>query len=712
MLLNAMFRWIFQALKPMEFVCIRPMALYLILLLIFTACKPEPAYRDVSFFSDAFQTDRWYRIYLPEGYNENTDTRYPVVYYFHGWGGRYKWSNHDLADDIYYPENGRKEPPYVMEWKNYVKDHDVIIVTWDGYEPNLHEGKKMREGIPYGNTSPYDYMRAHDKKDHHWGWDYRMYFRDLVKDVDLNFRTLADRDHRAITGLSMGGLTSYYIAGQNKDLVSSVSAFDPADNFPLYGPKGQQAAFPNLQMYRSLKGLSVRLTMTDGDWLKYNDWEMHRIFKAADLTHYEFHVADYPDHWAADADLQLDFHTEEFRKKHPLPDHWNHLCPAFPSFEVWGYEISVQRSKPALTLLEDVSAGQMKILARDFIPDGPIVEAETVTVSTQSIYSPNDPYELITYNLTGGEIKSQRINASADGKLMYELGGGGHLVGINGEGPGTGPKLKMIFDQNQEYFYFEQGKPGSLDFKLVNVGKGEADNIEITARSTHPYLHVADSTIQMENVGSGELVTLENQFDFSFTHYSDSSFVGAMLFEVKVDGILTGTQEIMVFPTPKSPYIEENDMIILDGRTVSDVPIYHQGQDSIQMQDISGGEGNGNGRLERGEDALVYVRLPKGMAPKDIDTFHRTYMINHPDEPFVSVNQLNYEEKLKQAGATSVATVLTLSADTPDDYDLDLWLKVESLYNDKEDSTSNATIYAHQYDYRRAALNVNREYAE
>jgi hypothetical protein len=96
------------------------------------------------------------------------------------------------------------------------------------------------------------------------------------------------------------------------------------------------------------------------------------------------------------------------------------------------------------------------------------------------------------------------------------------------------------------------------------------------------------------------------------------------------------------------------------------------------------------------------------MAPKDMDTFHRTYMINHLDEPYIRVKQLNYEEKLSQAGATSVATVLTLSDDTPNNYELDFWLKVESLYNDKEDSTSKATIYAHQYDYRRARLKVNK----
>src|SRR5690606_528663 len=105
------------------------------LLFLFSCNKSEP-YKDVSFFSDTFQTDRMYRIYLPKGYERNTNTRYPVVYYFHGYGGRYKWDSYDVEDDVNYPENGRKEPPFVMEWKDYVQNHEVIIVTWDGYEPN------------------------------------------------------------------------------------------------------------------------------------------------------------------------------------------------------------------------------------------------------------------------------------------------------------------------------------------------------------------------------------------------------------------------------------------------------------------------------------------------------------------------------------------------------------------------------------------------
>ena len=224
------------------------------------------AQKDSSFYCNAFETERWYRIYLPADYEANPDKEYPVVYYFHGWSGRYKWDEYDVEDDPEYPGNGRVKPPFVMEWLDYSQTHDLIIVTWDGYEPNLHPGSKTREGIKYGNCQPYDYPRAHETTVRHWGWDFKMYFRELVAHIDSTYRTIADRDHRAITGLSMGGLESLYITGQNKDLVGSLSAFCPADVASMFGPKGHLSLFPVPEMYRSLKGISMRLTATDGDW--------------------------------------------------------------------------------------------------------------------------------------------------------------------------------------------------------------------------------------------------------------------------------------------------------------------------------------------------------------------------------------------------------------------------------------------------------------
>ena len=285
------------------------------------------AQKDSLFFSQAFDSQRWYRIYLPSDYDVDTSKRYPAIYYFHGWGGRYKWDNYNLGDDPYYPGNGRTEPPFVMEWRDYALSHDVIIISWDGYEPNLAPGLSHREGIDYGSCDPYDYPRAHDNPVVHWGWDYTRYFRDLVAHIDSSYRTVADRDHRGITGLSMGGLTALYVSGQNKDLIGSVSAFCPADNIPRYGPKGHLSVFPVLEMYRSLKGLPMRLSANDGDWLLANDIQMKRIFQGSGFAPFEFHMADFPDHWAADIDLQLDFHLEEFTKKHERPVDWNHICP-------------------------------------------------------------------------------------------------------------------------------------------------------------------------------------------------------------------------------------------------------------------------------------------------------------------------------------------------------------------------------------------------
>ncbi len=264
----------------------------------------------------------------------------------------------------------------------------------------------------------------------------------------------------------------------------------------------------------------------------------------------------------------------------------------------------------------------------------------------------------------------------------------------------------MVHKYNKEYHYFEVGKSYGLDFKLVNVGSDNAENIEIKISSPHPYISITDSIIKVSNVSPGSTVDLNNQFDFSFSQHSDSSFVGTLYFEVKLNGIVADTQNAMFFTTYKSPYITKDEIIILDGRTVKDIPIYRQGPNEIQTHSISGGKGNGNGILEPGEEAHVYIRLAKGMAPNDTNTFHRTYLLNHLDEPYIKADRLHYAERLNQASKTHISTVLSITDDTPIDHEFDLWLKVESLYNDKNDPTSRAAIYAHHHDYRRFKLKV------
>src|SRR5258708_7944639 len=59
------------------------------------AVRDTAPYRDLTHYSKVFGQNRWYRLYLPAGYkgaaagNKGTSRRYPVIYFFHGWGGRH-----------------------------------------------------------------------------------------------------------------------------------------------------------------------------------------------------------------------------------------------------------------------------------------------------------------------------------------------------------------------------------------------------------------------------------------------------------------------------------------------------------------------------------------------------------------------------------------------------------------------------------------------
>ncbi len=659
---------------------------------------------DRSFFSRSFDTVRWYRIYLPENYEKDTFKRYPVIYYFHGWGGRYKWDSYDLSDDPNYPANGRVEPPFVMEWKNYVKSHDVIIVSWDGYEPHLHPGRLFREGIPYGQCNPYDYPRAHEHPIVQWGWDFRTYFRDLVAHIDSNYRTIPDRDHRGITGLSMGGLTSLYISGQNKDLISSTSAFCPADNIPLYGPKGYLAAFPVLEMYRSLKGIPLRLSYNSGDWLLFNDQRLKRIVEGSGFTPFESHLADFPDHWAADAGSQLDFHMREFEKKHKRPEEWDHICPAFRNFDQWGYRFSIQRPSPALTILENVSRDHLTVYARKFIPNGPVVQDETVSVTTDSIYQPDADYELVVYNLTSQLFSSLNVTSSRDGRLTFSLPGGGHMIGIHRKKGRKYPDIRVEISGHPDYLYFEEGKPLSLDLNLVNLGSREAKNITLEIKGHYPTLHFTAKQITIPSLAAGERIKLDSVFSFSFSHYDDQHITGNLQIRVSAENMKADTRKFVFFAIPPSPYVHPGDIIILDGRKVSNVRIYDQANDTIVHQTLEGGKGNGNGIPEPGEEVLVFLHLAQGLAPGDTNTFHKTYLIGDNKDPYISVNHLRYDEKIGQAGATSISSLITISDQTPPGHKMDLWFRVESLYNDYHFPFSRTHIYEFSYDHRHIFL--------
>lgn len=185
----------------------------LLLAMVYTNTEGQVTIVDARHYSNVFGETRNYRIFLPPGYSSSPDKKYPVIYFLHGWSQRYfgsgvdKYSEFDKGDD-------RKGDNI----EKFVATHEVIVVKSDGYNRSPGEEYYLR---PY-NVGPVETYRQ-----------FPTYFPELVNFIDASYKTLTDRGHRAITGLSMGGFMSFLIGGKYPHLFSFVGSFCGSPNLLL-----------------------------------------------------------------------------------------------------------------------------------------------------------------------------------------------------------------------------------------------------------------------------------------------------------------------------------------------------------------------------------------------------------------------------------------------------------------------------------------------
>ena len=213
--------------------------------------------------------------------------------------------------------------------------------------------------------------------------------------------------------------------------------------------------------------------------------------------------------------------------------------------------------------------------------------------------------------------------------------------------------------------------------------------------------------MNIKQIESAKFVEINDRFKLKISKYDIESSVGRISFEIKSNGAVVDTQNIVFFSTSKANYVNEDDIIILDGRTVDNVSTFDQGNERVIKTSISGGNGNGDGILDKGEDVLIFIRLAQGFSQVDTSTFHRTYLLNANNYEHITVDQLKYVEKIRQAGATSISSFISVSDEVPPSAEFDLWFKVENLKNEHTAVADNI-VYAHKYDYRRAKLQIGK----
>ena len=149
-------------------------------------------------------THRRMIVYLPPGYEES-DERYPVVYLIHGARGH----------ETVWIRKGR-----MLQVTDSVYVHDLgvpaIVVM-----PNLNQYNGARD---YENSRLKDAFESLFEID---GTVESAFLRDVVGYVDSHYRTIPDKEHRAICGLSVGALQSAYISANDPTAFGYVGLFSP-----------------------------------------------------------------------------------------------------------------------------------------------------------------------------------------------------------------------------------------------------------------------------------------------------------------------------------------------------------------------------------------------------------------------------------------------------------------------------------------------------
>jgi len=148
-----------------------------------------------------------FAVYLPPSYDTSPAKRFPTLYLLHGFTSSNKvWTGNSISLQ-----------PLMDEMIKSGKIREMIVVAPNGR--NAYQGAFYTNSTVTGNWEDYIY-------------------RDLVQNVDANYRTIARAESRGIAGHSMGGYGAMSLAMKHPDVFSAVYALSPC----CFGMEGDLTA--------------------------------------------------------------------------------------------------------------------------------------------------------------------------------------------------------------------------------------------------------------------------------------------------------------------------------------------------------------------------------------------------------------------------------------------------------------------------------------
>ncbi len=197
--------------------------------------------------------------------------------------------------------------------------------------------------------------------------------------------------------------------------------------------------------------------------------------------------------------------------------------------------------------------------------------------------------------------------------------------------------------------------------------------------SDYPTVALLTPEVTIAEIAPGAAVDLSGRLTARFTAGADGFAPARIDLRIGYDGGRSTTDRIDLLVIPEQLPAPDG-VEVLDGRSMT-FHVFRQagnqgGGASIERH-VTEGSGNGNGILEPGEEATIWVRMVQGMDPFDKNNWYRAKV--YSDSPWIEEVQDIQEQKQREwTSAQSRTSVIRLSPDAPPGEAITLLLDNES----------------------------------
>lgn len=159
---------------------------------------PHGTITSLWYSSPSIGMERKMNIYTPPGY-EKSDKKYPVMYLLHGGGG----------DEEVWLSRGRA---------NYILDNLIASGKANPMIVVITNGNPLTPGAPLSRSMDLHKTLATGIGSMASGVFEKSLVEDVIPYIEKNYRVIADADHRALTGFSMGGYQTQNISNAHPEM--------------------------------------------------------------------------------------------------------------------------------------------------------------------------------------------------------------------------------------------------------------------------------------------------------------------------------------------------------------------------------------------------------------------------------------------------------------------------------------------------------------